>query len=631
MRNLCISLLISWFNKLYFIFTAKSMFNYSPMPLIIDSVNEKLALCPDILKEQHRTIILEYPSVQEMSNISDADKIHKILESINSLNTLDIDFIIVSENILTDDDYMGITLIPHIRYANAINEIINKLPIIILTEDAIDADFYKNRFKYANFLLSDGVEIITVGNNPQATSDNILEAATKLIRKVASEDIRKLFIEGIFLQEPPTTTRHSIANEWGAWSLARTAGMPDLPTLSNDLYFKYLVEKYQPQRTQSNETLNNVEKKLNILLIDDQANKGWEKVLHWIFKHKILKNTTYECTITSILSTEEVKDAVINEDWDLIFLDLRIPTEDAGKALLTKIKELRPDHQVIIFTASNKAWNHKELYNLGADGYFIKEHPEQANSDYSKGNYKNLLDTIKSCLDNGEKLKRFWQHIAKISPIIGNPTVNIIAEDGFPNAADKIATRLKQRLRMFYGLLKRAHQQTEFDETNFYYSDIELAFMTLWSCFNEIQQNYYTKTGWNENNTRARMWVLKDKPDSIFINIGHCIEFDKSFSEKYRVTTDFNRGGDRDIGAQIAFIILEHPRLTNRGNSLLCNLYELKEKRNKLYLIHGDDTPSNTFYQDEIKDSLQITETEFKDLFKIVYFVLTGTIVTYIN
>ncbi|MBK9457872.1 MAG: hypothetical protein IPN94_00175 [Sphingobacteriales bacterium] len=149
------------------------MFNYSPIPLIIDSVNEELALCPDILEEQPRTIILEYTS-QEMSNISDADKIHKILKGIKSLNTLDIDFIIVSENILTDDDYIGITLIPHIRYTKfATNETISKLPIIILTEDTIDADFYKNRFKYANFLLSGGVEIITVGSNPQATSDNI--------------------------------------------------------------------------------------------------------------------------------------------------------------------------------------------------------------------------------------------------------------------------------------------------------------------------------------------------------------------------------------------------------------------------------------------------------------------------
>ena len=602
------------------------MFNYSPIPLIIDSVNEELALCPDILEEQPRTIILEYTS-QEMSNISDADKIHKILKGIKSLNTLDIDFIIVSENILTDDDYIGITLIPHIRYTKfATNETISKLPIIILTEDTIDADFYKNRFKYANFLLSGGVEIITVGNNPQATSDNILEAATKLIRKVDSEDIRKLFIEGIFLQEPPTTTRHSIANEWGAWSLARTAGMPDddLPTLSNNLYFKYLIAKYQPRRTQSNETLNNIEKPLKVLLIDDQANKGWEKVLHWICKHKILKNTTYGCTITPILSTEEVTDTVINEDWDLIFLDLRIPTENDGKALLTKIKELRPDHQVIIFTASNKAWNHKELYNLGADGYFIKEHPEQANSDYSKGNYKNLLDTIKSCLDNGEKLKWFWQHIAKINPISGNPTT-IIAEDGFPNSADKIATRLKERLRMFYGLLKRAHQQTQFDKDNFYYSDIELAFMTLWSCFNEIQQNYYTKTGSNS----TLKWVLKGHNNIIFIkNNEHCIKYDSRLPEKYRVVTHFKEGGDRDIGAQIAFLILKHPSLTNRGNSLLCNLYELKEKRNKLYLIHGDDTPSNTFYQDEIKGSPKITETECKHLFKIVYFVLTGDIVT---
>lgn len=418
-----------------------------------------------------------------------------------------------------------------------------------------------------------------------------------------------------------TQNRHSIANEWGAWSLARTAGMPDadLPTLSNDLYFKYLVAKYQPQRTQSNETLNYIEKPLKVLLIDDQANKGWEKVLHWIFKHKILKNTTYDFSITPILSTEDVKDTVINEDWDLIFLDLRIPTENDGKELLKKIKELRPDHQVIIFTASNKAWNHKELYNLGADGYFIKEHPEQANSDYSKGNYKNLLDTIKSCLDNGEKLKWFWQHIAMIE----NCTVNIIAEEGFPNAADKIATRLKERLRMFYGLLKRAHQQTKFDETNFYYSDFELAFMTLWSCFNEIQQNYYTKTG--QNNTLK--WVLKCDNNIVFIeNKKHCVICSNGL---YSIIPNYTQtNGDRDIGAQIAFIILKHPSLTNYENSLLLNLYKLKEKRNELYLTHGDDNPNSTFYQNKTKCSSQITEADCKQLFKIVYFVLTGTIIT---
>ena len=44
-----------------------------------------------------------------------------------------------------------------------------------------------------------------------------------------------------------------------------------------------------------------------------------------------------------------------------------------------------------------------------------------------------------------KKLKWFWQHIAKVNPISGNPTT-IIAEDGFPNSADKIATRLKEQI-----------------------------------------------------------------------------------------------------------------------------------------------------------------------------------------
>ncbi|NJN25521.1 MAG: response regulator [Cyclobacteriaceae bacterium] len=68
--------------------------------------------------------------------------------------------------------------------------------------------------------------------------------------------------------------------------------------------------------------------------------------------------------------------------------------------LLHKIKGINKGIQVIILTASNKAWNMKALLDAGADGYFIKESPEiPVSDDASKTNYDNLVKAIKEALD----------------------------------------------------------------------------------------------------------------------------------------------------------------------------------------------------------------------------------------
>ena len=67
--------------------------------------------------------------------------------------------------------------------------------------------------------------------------------------------------------------------------------------------------------------------------------------------------------------------------------------------ILKQIKKAQKGVQVIMFTASNKAWNLKALLDEGADGYYIKESPEYKFSlGFSLANYDALRKNISDCL-----------------------------------------------------------------------------------------------------------------------------------------------------------------------------------------------------------------------------------------
>jgi hypothetical protein len=68
-----------------------------------------------------------------------------------------------------------------------------------------------------------------------------------------------------------------------------------------------------------------------------------------------------------------------------------------------------------MFTASNKAWNMDELYEAGADGYYVKEHPETANDpEFSVKNFQNFHKTVENCLKKGTLLRKYWKKINEI-------------------------------------------------------------------------------------------------------------------------------------------------------------------------------------------------------------------------
>lgn len=99
--------------------------------------------------------------------------------------------------------------------------------------------------------------------------------------------------------------------------------------------------------------------------------------------------------------------------FDLIILDLRLektedrdalPYEISGVKLLKQIKDIDPSVPVLVFTASQKAMNYKEVRELGASGYWIKV----------RNSLNELKNEIIKSLRNANDFRNIWFNIRRI-------------------------------------------------------------------------------------------------------------------------------------------------------------------------------------------------------------------------
>jgi hypothetical protein len=228
---------------------------------------------------------------------------------------------------------------------------------------------------------------------------------------------------------------------------------------------------------------------------------------------------------------------------------------------------------------------------------------------------------------------------------------------------------------MFYGLLKRGFEQTEFNEKQFHFSDNELAFMTLWSTLNEISeanfiksqptiaiqdsagklltnhpggqpitynQNHFkweiigqsdtyveytyttifdTNTGHHTTNTSGKFYKLNHERKSCFL-------FDNNqFQIVSPIKTNVNY--ENTLFLQIAFLIERKANLSISSNksNFQQTLVRLNEVRNHLYLTHGAEISTGFYNQTEKAKRVNHTikpNGDIKDLFELISFLLTG-------
>lgn len=238
------------------------------------------------------------------------------------------------------------------------------------------------------------------------------------------------------------------------------------------LYFRYvralslgtsdienIIQKVEsPFASTSLKKIDAVGKK--ILLIDDEADKGWDDVLRKMLPNSEFKTIQEQVPDYDNLS-DDAKKTIESGKYDLIFLDLRMngvaeedtfrPEEFSGMKILKAIKEQNKGNQVIMFTASNKAWNMKALLDAGADGYYIKESPEYVfPASYSDSNARELYDSIVSCFCNGY-LRNVYSKIKKIKKKIQDSQC-------FANRTDEVLGSID----IAYDLLAKSNANQEY-------------------------------------------------------------------------------------------------------------------------------------------------------------------------
>lgn len=331
-----------------------------------------------------------------------------------------------------------------------------------------------------------------------------IKSEVVVIESLKADDYKSGFLDRIKILPDERVGRHSIANIWGAMSICKAANLKfDTLNLENTkkLYFKYVaagvfdlemlsMKIVGPIQIGKSDTINAKNKR--ILLIDDEADKGWDLVLGKIFD---LSSSDDLVVINEKVDeynslSEKSKKIVEEEQFDLFLVDLRLNGVDeeknlktdefSGMSVLRKIKSLNPGNQVIIFTASNKAWNLKALLDAGANGYYMKESPEYGySSEFSKQNYLRFKDDVKSCFENSY-LKEIYSKINGLKQKV-------------EHLDEELKNELISQMDLFWSMILNAKSETDFANS----------YVTLYMIFEIVNNYFYEK---NENNN----WQIKD-------------------------------------------------------------------------------------------------------------------------
>ncbi|AHF13988.1 hypothetical protein BARVI_12125 [Barnesiella viscericola DSM 18177] len=352
-------------------------------------------------------------------------------------------------------------------------------------------------------------------------------AALSVMEPLNSVEYKTLFLDLIKVLPNATEGRHSLANQWGADVLHRIVLGPStdnslIQKARRSLYFRYILSLTLKvddieALAKGHDTIKSFERMApidaegkKILLIDDEADKGWEDVLC-----RLLKGATFKTISEQTQDYKSLSDNARNEiergNYDLIFLDLRMngvseesvlnPEDFSGMKILRAIKSLNKGTQVIMFTASNKAWNMKALLDSGADGYYIKESPEYVfPHSYSMSNACELLDSIKRCLNNGY-LRDIFRKVKKIKELIEENKYFYVDKEN-----DKTQEILSS-IDIAFDLLSKSNNNSEY--RSYAYLQLFLVieeYVKLSSVFCEMYDSLYLC---RDNN--AQYCILKDK------------------------------------------------------------------------------------------------------------------------
>lgn len=409
-------------------------------------------------------------------------------------------------------------------------------------------------------------------------------------RPLSVSNYRSGFLDRIYIRKPEGSN-HSLANQWGASRLYRIVSgkeitpeeYKDFKDVQKELYYKYILNRISkpfsgPAYAMNEKVQESVRKK--ILLIDDEADKGWAKTIEKIFPSSDFnpqRDVICEKAADYDSLSEEARRKIETGGYDLFLLDLRLngavedsqtePTKMSGYKVLEKIKSLNKGNQVIMLTASNKAWNLRALLNPldGASGYFVKESPEYEFSDeFSIANLESFKRDARLCFERGY-LKRYWDFLQNVKGLASNSTIGREVKE----LLKEVATQLE----ISFGLCAQADNPTQY----------RYAFLSSFQVLETIVSHYSFDMRRGGEKSEQYLWLKyssgSEKQCGTISRKGITYECNpKKFFSKSKGSF-----GQRD---KLAVLFLQE--WGQKDNGLIHLMGQLIIARN--YFIHRDDT-----------------------------------------
>ncbi len=474
---------------------------------------------------------------------------------------------------LTDNplDFSGFILGHHIRLDQ--NEKVASVPLIYYS--TVEFETILKLTPLANILLTNGVYFF---NLVKFSFEQIAAELENIGKHTIT--INEFFLQRISIQPPANyASHHSIDNELALLRWSEFIGCSDtIPeikeNIKTNLYFKY---------HQALNPLLKIEEKSNfllegngkVLLIDDEAEKGWKDFYQQFLRNNI-NNKSIEfdylnIDFNSITNQSEIvgeaKRKVSEFSPDVVLLDLRLcdkdfseqvnPNELTGIQVLKEIKEINKGIQVIITTASNKAWNHQIAQDHGADGYIIK----QGNSD--------VKEDIRTLRGLTEKLIKRAKFLIPTYKKIQN-TKNLIKDNQrFDSENDTVREACYTNLDLSFELLYKA---TESDKFKKYYN---YAYLQIFHCiedFLKIKSIFeYGDKCYVDNNIKVAEKAVQNRWDSIIQHNDAKPHSYWTYNKNNNVT---NISTDFKMSSVLMFLF-------NMKNSNVLKWPEIRDVRNK--------------------------------------------------
>ncbi len=273
---------------------------------------------------------------------------------------------------------------------------------------------------------------------------------------LSSEDYLPYF-EKLNLKLPSSfKSTHSLTNEWCLYKWNSFMGFGTRAELHEGLYFDYIItiERLNSVKNKTvsehlKQRIKNLPTRMRLLVIDD--NSGWHDFFERMFSDHPVVDVHCLGSDFKKLKYDEVEAQIQQEvksfQPDVIILDFRL-MEDKDAEVKDNMKDisgykvlsnvLKGDYktpcdsfgrQVLIFTATSRIENILLLKEGNADGFILKEKPENYNGkEITKDLISKMISTLKEAVDRAKfliPLNEKLDNLIKLVEATNNTTTEI--------------------------------------------------------------------------------------------------------------------------------------------------------------------------------------------------------------